>query len=80
MADVKDLKKVLDVNGDGKVDLKDAQEAAKKVGIDDIGDVKDMAKKAGINDLSDVAGLAKKAGVDVSSLGDVAGKILGGKK
>lgn len=80
MADIKDLKKMADVNGDGKVDLKDAQAAAKKVGIEDLDDVKEMAKKAGINDLSDVAGLAKKAGIDAGSLGDVAGKILGGKK
>ena len=43
MADVKDL---LDVNKDGKTDLKDLQAAAEKAGIKDVNDVKEVMKKA----------------------------------
>lgn len=58
MADVKNM---LDINKDGKTDLKDLQEAAKKVGIDDVNDVKEVVKKAGIDSVDDVKDLAKKA-------------------
>jgi len=58
MADVKDL---LDVNKDGKTDLKDLQAAAKKVGIEDVDDVKEAIKKAGVDSVDDIKDLAKKA-------------------
>ena len=58
MADVKDL---LDVNKDGKTDLKDLQAAAEKAGIKDVNDVKEVMKKAGIDSVDDVKDIAKKA-------------------
>ena len=58
MADVKNL---LDVNKDGKTDLKDLQAVAEKAGIKDVNDVKEVMKKAGIDSVDDVKDLAKKA-------------------
>lgn len=71
MADNK--KNILDVNGDGKVDMKDLQDAASMAGIKDVNDVTNIAKNVGLDKVN-------IKGVDLKGITDAASGLLGGKK
>ena len=64
-----DKKSILDLNGDGKVDLNDLDAASKMTGIKSVDDLAAAAKKAGINNIDDLKKLATKVGItDLDSI------------
>ena len=71
-----DKKSILDVNGDGKVDLGDLDAASKMTGIKSVDDLAAAAKKAGINNIDDLKKLATKVGItDLDSIKKVSSKL-----